>query len=53
MTKDEIIIELARDLYTVRKAYKEEQENSKRYANWWRTSQSELDNLKLTPKDSE
>jgi len=35
MTHEEIIIELTKDLYTVREAYKEEQEEVKKYRKYW------------------
>ena len=35
MTHEEIIIELTKDLYTVGEAYKEEQEEVKKYRKYW------------------
>ena len=35
MTHEEVIVELTKDLYTVREAYKEEQEEVKKYRKYW------------------
>jgi len=35
MTHEEIIVELTKDLYTVREAYKKEQEEVKKYRRYW------------------
>lgn len=35
MTNEEIIIELTKDYYSLKKAYKNEQEQSKTYRGWW------------------
>ena len=42
MTHEEVIVELTKDLYTVRTAYKEEQEKSDRHYQWYKGNEAAI-----------
>jgi hypothetical protein len=52
MTEAEIIIELANDLYTVKKAYKSEQKESDKYREWWLDETVKLETVKEDLKNA-